>query len=152
MPLMTRDGSYIVQTIYRTQPSMTVTAVSEDRTDFQSRASNDVAPMGLGYEHVLNAKLGENATRWANDAVEKLSARPVDPGKYDLVLHPSNLWLTLHETVAPRADGGCSPQGFAARKQATALASSLLYREINDLTKGSRCSDTALRSGSESSP
>ena len=98
--LMTSDGSYIVQTIYRTQPSMTVTAVSEDRTDFQSRASNDVAPMGLGYEHVLNSKLGENATRWANDAVEKLSAKPVDPGKYDLVLHPSNLWLTLHETVA----------------------------------------------------
>ena len=98
--LMTSDGSYIVQTIYRTQPSMTVTAVSEDRTDFQSRASNDVAPMGIGYEHVLNAKLGENATRWANDAVEKLSAKPVDPGKYDLVLHPSNLWLTLHETVA----------------------------------------------------
>ena len=98
--LMTSDGSYIVQTIYRTQPSMTVTAVSEDRTDFQSRASNDVAPMGLGYEHVLNAKLGENAVKWANDAVEKLSAKAVDPGKYDLVLHPSNLWLTLHETVA----------------------------------------------------
>jgi TldD protein len=98
--LMTSDGSYIVQTIYRTQPSMTVTAVSEDRTDFQSRASNDIAPMGIGYEHVINSKLGENAARWANDAVEKLSAKPVDPGKYDLVLHPSNLWLTLHETVA----------------------------------------------------
>ena len=79
--LMTSDGSYIVQTIYRTQPSMTVTAVSDDRTDFQSRASNDVAPMGLGYEHVLNAKLGENAARWANDAVEKLSAKPVEPGQ-----------------------------------------------------------------------
>jgi TldD protein len=98
--LMTSDGSYIVQTIYRTQPSMSVTAVSEDRTDFQSRQSNDVAPMGLGYEHVLNAKLGENAPRWAQDAVEKLSAKPVEPGKYDLVLHPSNLWLTIHETVA----------------------------------------------------
>jgi len=98
--LMTSDGSYIVQTIYRTQPSMTVTAVSEDRTDFQSRASNDVAPMGLGYEHVLDAKLGENAVKWANEAVQKLSAKPVDPGKYDLLLHPSNLWLTLHETVA----------------------------------------------------
>jgi TldD protein len=98
--LMTSDGSYIVQTIYRTQPSMTVTAVSEDRTDFQSRASNDIAPMGIGYEHVINSKLGENAVKWANDAVEKLSAKPVDPGKYDLVLHPSNMWLTLHETVA----------------------------------------------------
>jgi TldD protein len=98
--LMTSDGSYIVQTIYRTSPNMTITAVSEDRTDFQTRASNDIAPMGLGYEHVIDSKLGENATRWANDAVEKLSAKPVEPGRYDLLLHPSNLWLTLHETVA----------------------------------------------------
>ncbi|MEP6618748.1 MAG: TldD/PmbA family protein [bacterium] len=98
--LMTSDGSYIVQTIYRTSPTMSITAVNEDRTDFQTRQSNDVAPMGLGYEHVLNAKLGENATKWANDAVEKLSAKPVEPGRYDLLLHPSNMWLTVHETVA----------------------------------------------------
>jgi TldD protein len=82
--LMTSDGSYIVQTIYRTSPSMSITAVSADRTDFQSRESNEIAPMGLGYEHVLNARLGDNATRWANDAVEKLSgqargARPLRP-------------------------------------------------------------------------
>lgn len=98
--LMTSDGSYLTQTIYRTLPSMSITAVSADRTDFQSRDSNEVAPMGLGYEHVLDAKLGENAERWANDAVQKLSAKPVEPGRYDLLLHPSNLWLTLHETVA----------------------------------------------------
>jgi TldD protein len=98
--LMTSDGSYIVQTIYRTYPSMTITAVSDDRTDFQTRQSNDVAPMGLGYEHVLDAKLGENAPRWAAEAVEKLSAKPVEPGRYDLLLHPSNLWLTVHETIA----------------------------------------------------
>ena len=98
--LMTSDGSYLVQTIYRTQPSMSITAVSDDFTDFQSRQSNDVAPMGLGYEHVLNARLAESAPRWAQDAVEKLSAKPVEPGRYDLILHPSNLWLTIHETVA----------------------------------------------------
>ena len=98
--LMTSDGSYIVQTIYRTSPSMSITAVSDDRTDFQSRQSNDIAPMGLGYEHVINAKLDENATKWASDAVEKLSAKPVEPGRYDLLLHPSNLWLTVHETIA----------------------------------------------------
>ncbi|MDB4915009.1 MAG: hypothetical protein JWM95_2653 [Gemmatimonadetes bacterium] len=98
--LMTSDGSYIVQTIYRTQPSMSITAISDDRSDFQTRQSNDVAPMGLGYEHVLDAKLAENAPRWANEAVEKLSAKPVEPGRYDLLLHPSNLWLTVHETIA----------------------------------------------------
>jgi TldD protein len=98
--LMTSDGSYIVQTIYRTAPSMSITAVSSDFTDFQTRQSNEIPPMGLGYEHVLAAKLGENATRWANDAVEKLSAKPVEPGRYDLLLHPSNLWLTVHEVIA----------------------------------------------------
>ena len=98
--LMTSDGSYIVQTIYRTAPSMSITAISDDRSDFQTRQSNEIAPMGLGYEHVIDAKLGENATRWANEAVAKLTAKSVEPGRYDLLLHPSNLWLTVHETVA----------------------------------------------------
>ena len=29
----------------------------------------------------------------------KLSAKAVEPGKYDLVLHPSHLFLTIHESV-----------------------------------------------------
>jgi len=94
------DGSFIVQTIYRTQPSMTMTAVSKDGTDFQTRQANDIAPMGKGFEHVRDAHLVENAPRWADEAVQKLSARPVDVGRYDLVLHPSHLWLTVHESVA----------------------------------------------------
>ena len=98
--LMTSDGSYLVQTIYRTSPTFSVTAVSADFSDFQSIDSNDVPPMGLGYEHVLNAKLAERAPRYAEQAVEKLSAKPVEPGRYDLLLHPSNLWLTVHETIA----------------------------------------------------
>jgi TldD protein len=98
--LMTSDGSFVVQTIYRTQPAVTVTAVSPDASDFQTRASAEVAPMGLGYEHVLRARLAERAPRWAAEAVQKLSAKPVEPGRYDLLLHPSNLWLTVHETIA----------------------------------------------------
>ena len=94
------DGSFIVQTIYRTQPSMTMTAVASDGSDFQTRQSNEIAPMGRGYEHVRDAHLVENAPRWAAEAVQKLSAKPVDVGRYDLVLHPSHLWLTIHESVA----------------------------------------------------
>ena len=94
------DGSFIVQTIYRTQPSMTLTAVSSDGSDFQTRQSHEIAPMGLGYEHVRDAHLVESAPRWASEAVQKLSAKPVDVGRYDLVLHPSHLWLTVHESVA----------------------------------------------------
>jgi TldD protein len=94
------DGTYTVQTIYRTSPTMTVTAVSANASDFQSRQSTDIAPMGLGYEHVLDAKLVESASRWAEEAVQKLSAKPVEVGRYDLVLHPSHLGLTVHEAIA----------------------------------------------------
>ena len=94
------DGTLVAQTIVRTQPSMTVTAVSKDFKDFQTRQSNDIAPMGRGYEHVTAANLIENAAKWAGEAVEKLSAKPVEVGRYDLILHPSHLWLTIHESVA----------------------------------------------------
>jgi TldD protein len=77
---------------------MSVTAVAQG--DFQSRESNDIAPMGRGYEHVTEARLEENAPRWAEEAVAKLSAKSVEAGRYDLVLHPSHLWLTIHESVA----------------------------------------------------
>jgi TldD protein len=98
--LATSDGTYVVQTIYRSQPQMTVTAVAPDFSDFQSRQSNDIQPMGRGYEHVRDAKLVDNATRWATEAVQKLGAKSVDVGRYDLVLHPTHLWLTIHESIA----------------------------------------------------
>lgn len=92
------EGALVSQTIFRSQPSMTVTAVAQG--DFQSRQSNDIAPMGRGYEHVTEARLEANAPRWAEEAVAKLSAKPVEPGRYDLILHPNHLWLTIHESVA----------------------------------------------------
>lgn len=92
------DGTFTAQTIYRALPSMNMTAVAD--RDFQSLSSYEIQPKGLGYEHVTNAKLLENAPRWAALAVEKLSAKPVDVGRYDLLLHPSHLGLTLHEAIA----------------------------------------------------
>jgi TldD protein len=92
------EGSFITQTIYRALPQMTVTAVAAG--DFQARQSTDVAPMGLGYEHVRSSRMVENAPRWAEDAVKKLTARSVQPGRYDLVLLPSHLFLTIHESIA----------------------------------------------------
>jgi TldD protein len=98
--LATSDGTFVVQTIYRSLPRMRITAIAADHSDFQSRVSTEVQPMGLGYEHVTNANLVEHAPRWATEAVQKLSATEVTVGRYDLVLHPTNLWLPLHESVA----------------------------------------------------
>ena len=94
------DGSYIEQTLYRSFPVMNITAVAADGSDFQTRNSTDVAPRGMGYEHVRDARLVENAPRWAEEAVAKLTAKPVEPGRYDLVLLPTHLWLTIHESIA----------------------------------------------------
>jgi TldD protein len=94
------DGSYIDQTIYRSYPVMQITAVAADGSDFQNRQSTDVAPRAMGYEHIRDARLVENAPRWAEEAVAKLTAKPVEPGRYDLVLLPTHLWLTIHESIA----------------------------------------------------
>jgi TldD protein len=94
------EGTVTNQTIYRTTGNMNCTAVAADGSDFQSRSATDVPPRGLGYEYILDADLVGNAPIWAEEAVEKLSARPVDPGRYDLVLLPSHLWLTIHESIA----------------------------------------------------
>ena len=40
-----------------------------------------------------------NARKCGEEAAEKLKAKPVDVGRYDLVLHPSHLWLTIHESI-----------------------------------------------------
>ncbi len=93
-------GTYTEQTIFRSYPTMTITAVSPDGSDFQQRESTDVAPMALGYEHVRDGRFVENAPRWAEEAVRKLTAKPVQPGQYDLVLLPTHLWLTIHESIA----------------------------------------------------
>ena len=42
----------------------------------------------------------EDIKNAAADVNEKLKAKSVEPGKYDLILDPSHLWLTIHESVA----------------------------------------------------
>jgi TldD protein len=45
------------------------------------------------YDMLEDARLG------AKQVGEKMAAKSVEAGKYDLVLDPSNLWLTIHESV-----------------------------------------------------
>ena len=92
------EGTITNQTIVRSWAPMSITAISTDFTDFQSR-SNTVQPAGRGYEHITEADIVGNARKWGEEAAQKLKAKPVEPGRYDLVLHPSHLWLTIHESV-----------------------------------------------------
>jgi TldD protein len=91
-------GSRIAQTRVRSHPRFEVTAVDKPSGRFATRASL-VAPRGAGWEYVEAQDLVGEATLAAQQAREKLAAKPVDPGKYDLVIDPTNLWLTIHESV-----------------------------------------------------
>jgi len=92
------EGSEIEQTIHRIWPSLSVTAVNSDGTDFQS-CSAAAQPMGAGYEYVRQLDLAERARHAAENAVAKLSAPSITPGVRDLVLMPSHLWLVIHESI-----------------------------------------------------
>ena len=110
------DGSYIDQDVHRIWVPSTVTVVDKASGRFKTRDGLS-APMGMGYEYLdANAAdkfmlpggvvaygasydLREDIIAAAKQARAKLTAPSVKPGKYDLVLDPSNLFLTIHENV-----------------------------------------------------
>jgi TldD protein len=96
--LATSEGSRIEQYLIRGEPQLTVTAVNRETNDFQTRRSLG-GPQARGYEYVEKYPWQAEAKQAAEEAVEKLKAKPVEPGRYDLVIHPSNLWLTIHESA-----------------------------------------------------
>ena len=92
------NGSVITQTIIQSWAPMQITAVAPDQSDFQNRG-NVSQPMGRGWEFILAEDLPGNAQKWGEEASEKLKAKPVEVGRYDLVLDPHHLWLTIHECI-----------------------------------------------------
>jgi TldD protein len=92
------DGSRIEQYIIRANPSFNVTAINPSNGDFQSRSALG-GPQGMGYEYIEKHDWKKEAQQAGEEAVMKLTAKSVEPGKYDLVLHPTHLWLTIHESV-----------------------------------------------------
>ena len=58
------------------------------------------APVGRGWEYLTRGYdwAGELA-QMPTQLVEKAKASSVEPGRYDLVIDPSNLWLTIHESI-----------------------------------------------------
>jgi len=91
-------GSRIEQTRVRVIPETEVTVIDKVTGHFASR-SGFAAPRGSGYDYILGYDFVGEAAKAAEQAREKLKAKPVDSDTYDLVLDPTNLWLTIHESV-----------------------------------------------------
>jgi TldD protein len=92
------EGSSIQQLNLQTYAIVGATAVDTAKALSKSRKYQP-APVTSGYESVAVMNLVENATRVGSEAVEHLMSPPVTAGKKDLVLLPSHLWLTIHESI-----------------------------------------------------
>lgn len=110
------EGSYIDQDIHRIWPTFDVNVIDKASGKFQTRRALS-APMGIGYEYVIPRKedkiqgpagitlyrnsydMVEDATMAAKQAKETIAAKSVEPGRYDLVLEPNHLGLTIHESI-----------------------------------------------------
>jgi TldD protein len=92
-------GTVTTQQRVRVQPRLTVTAVLPDGRFETMRTT--APPVGRGWEYLTGTGWDweDELAQLPELLAEKAAARSVEPGRYDLVLHPTNLWLTIHESV-----------------------------------------------------
>jgi len=117
----------------RLHPQITATAVTEAGFDDMRTLA---PPAGRGWEYLtgtgwnFQAELAELPELLA----EKLKAPSVEAGRYDLVIDPSNLWLTIHESIghATELDRAL---GYEAAYAGTSFAT---LDKLNTLQYGSR--------------
>jgi len=91
------EGSVIEQHVYQIAPEFDVSAVDKGRK--QKSRSYRPHPVTAGYEAVERANMIAQARRVAEEAVAHLKAPSISPGKKDLVLLPTHLGLTIHESI-----------------------------------------------------
>lgn len=96
--LVTTDGTRVHQIHLRIAPELAATAVDRRRGRFATR-DHEAAPLLAGWEYVRDLDLPEAAPGIAHEVRQKLYAPPVDPGDMHVILAPSNLYLTIHESI-----------------------------------------------------
>ncbi|MBB3677586.1 TldD/PmbA family protein [Modestobacter versicolor] len=93
-------GTRTRQQRVRVHPEFTALTVDRATGTFESMRTL-APPVGRGWEFVAG-----DGWDWRGELAEipellreKVKAPSVDPGRYDLVVDPSNLWLTIHESI-----------------------------------------------------
>ncbi|HEY2504374.1 MAG TPA: TldD/PmbA family protein [Mycobacterium sp.] len=94
-------GSSITQQRVRLLPSLEAVTVDPAVGGFDSMRTL-APPMGRGWEMVA----GDDVWNWTDELAqlpsllaEKVKAPSVTAGRKDLVIDPTNLWLTIHESI-----------------------------------------------------
>jgi TldD protein len=127
-------GTVTTQQRVRVDPHVEVFGSDAASGRFDSMRTT-APPTGRGWEY-----LTDGVHDWDSELAElpgllaeKLVAPSVQPGDYDLVIHPSNLWLTIHESIghATELDRAL---GYEANYAGTSFAT---YDKLGSLQYGS---------------
>ncbi|MGW5125666.1 TldD/PmbA family protein [Streptomyces sp. NPDC004069] len=127
-------GTVTTQQRVRLHPQLTAVSVDGSSGEFDSMRTL-APPVGRGWEYLTG-------TGWDWDSeleqipgllAEKMRAPSVEAGLYDLVVDPSNLWLTIHESIghATELDRAL---GYEAAYAGTSFAT---FDQLGKLTYGS---------------
>ncbi|HUY21916.1 MAG TPA: TldD/PmbA family protein [Acidimicrobiales bacterium] len=93
-------GTVTTQRRVRVFPVVEVVGVDEGSGTFESMRTL-APPVGRGWEYTAGAGWDWDAEldQLPSLLTEKMAAPSVEAGTFDLVIDPSNLWLTIHESV-----------------------------------------------------
>ena len=92
------DGSYTEQVITHVGAGLEANVIDGDEHQRRSYPDNGGLWASAGYEHVRAMDLAGNAERIAEEARELIAAPPLPAGVRTIVLHPSQLYMQVHES------------------------------------------------------
>ncbi len=98
--LATLSGTTALQQRTRVSGEITAFHIGQDRFD---DVRTTAPPAARGWEYLTGA---DGVWDWSGELdqvpdllAERAVAPSIEPGRYDLVIDPTNLWLTIHESV-----------------------------------------------------
>jgi TldD protein len=125
-------GTRTTQQRIRLQPGFEALGAGADHIDSMASIA---APVGRGWEYLTDGSYDwdDELEQVPELLAEKLKAPSIEAGTYDLVIHPSNLWLTIHESIghATELDRAL---GYEANYAGTSFAT---YDKLGTLRYGS---------------
>ncbi len=97
-----------------------VTAIAVTGGGFEDMRTT-LPPKAAGWEYALDAAWDTQVAALGEHLAQRVAAPALEPGRYDLVIAPSNLWLTIHESVGHATEYDRAV-GFEANYAGTSFA------------------------------
>jgi TldD protein len=128
------EGTRTTQQRVRLNGNFDALRVDQSTGAFETMRSL-AAPVGRGWEYLARGYDFMAAAREIPDLLEeKMGSASVEPGRYDLVLDPTNMWLTIHESIGHATEFD-RVLGYEANYAGSSFAT---LDKLNKLQYGSR--------------